>query len=194
MTMLMLRHAGVVPEKGLVHGEALTGRPVVGRHRTTPSLTQTSPETVSGPQAARPPAGPHGDSLRAPDRGSVGVAAPRDGLWLRDDVLAAPAGLAAGWRLAATPSGATGPTPSGRATRLVTGHCRLDLDPGAARGKKTGPSPTDRRKLGSQHHLVTDGHGIPLAAIVTEANRHDVTQLRGDPPGPREGWSPAAAT
>jgi transposase len=44
-------------------------------------------------------------------------------------------------------------------------------------GAKTGPNPTDRRKLGSKHHLLTDGNGIPLATILTEANRHDVTQL-----------------
>jgi transposase len=44
-------------------------------------------------------------------------------------------------------------------------------------GEKTGPNPTDRRKLGSKHHLLTDGHGIPLAVILTGANRHDVTQL-----------------
>lgn len=44
-------------------------------------------------------------------------------------------------------------------------------------GEKTGPNPTDRRKLGSKHHLLTDAHGIPLAIILTEANRHDVTQL-----------------
>jgi hypothetical protein len=44
-------------------------------------------------------------------------------------------------------------------------------------GAKTGPNPTDRRKLGSKHHLLTDGRGIPLAIILTEANRHDVTQL-----------------
>lgn len=44
-------------------------------------------------------------------------------------------------------------------------------------GGKTGPNPTDRRKLGSKHHLITDAQGIPLAAILTGANRHDVTQL-----------------
>jgi len=44
-------------------------------------------------------------------------------------------------------------------------------------GKKTGPNPTDRRKPGSKHHLITDARGIPLAAILTGANRHDVTQL-----------------
>ena len=44
-------------------------------------------------------------------------------------------------------------------------------------GQKTGPNPTDRRKLGSKHHLLTDAHGIPLAITLTGANRHDVTQL-----------------
>ena len=44
-------------------------------------------------------------------------------------------------------------------------------------GKKTGPNPTDRRKRGSKHHVLTDGQGIPLAALVTGAHRHDVTQL-----------------
>lgn len=45
------------------------------------------------------------------------------------------------------------------------------------RGKKTGPNPTDRRKAGSKHHLITDGHGLPLAVILSGANAHDVTQL-----------------
>src|SRR6266699_553748 len=44
-------------------------------------------------------------------------------------------------------------------------------------GEETGPSPVDRRKPGTKHHLVTDGNGIPLATSVTGANAHDVTQL-----------------
>lgn len=44
-------------------------------------------------------------------------------------------------------------------------------------GAKTGQNPTDRRKLGTKHHLLTDADGTPLAVIVTGANRHDVTQL-----------------
>jgi transposase len=44
-------------------------------------------------------------------------------------------------------------------------------------GAKTGPNPTDRSKRGSKHHLLTDAQGIPLAIILTKANRHDVTQL-----------------
>jgi transposase len=35
----------------------------------------------------------------------------------------------------------------------------------------------DRRKNGSKHHLVVDANGVPLAAALTAANRHDVTQL-----------------
>ncbi len=44
-------------------------------------------------------------------------------------------------------------------------------------GAKTGPNPTDRAKKGTKHHLIVDATGIPLAATITEANRHDVTQL-----------------
>lgn len=41
----------------------------------------------------------------------------------------------------------------------------------------TGPSPVDRRKLGSKHHLITDAHGTPLAVTLTGGQRNDVTQL-----------------
>lgn len=44
-------------------------------------------------------------------------------------------------------------------------------------GEKTGPNPTDRRKPGSKHHVVTDGNGIPLNTTLTAANRNDITQL-----------------
>ncbi len=47
----------------------------------------------------------------------------------------------------------------------------------SAVGKKTGPNPTDRRQCGSKHHVLTDAQGIPLAALVTGAHRHAVTQL-----------------
>jgi transposase len=44
-------------------------------------------------------------------------------------------------------------------------------------GQGTGPNPTDRRELGSKHHVVTDAQGVPLAMTLTGADRHDVTQL-----------------
>ena len=44
-------------------------------------------------------------------------------------------------------------------------------------GEATGPNPTDRRKLGTKHHVAIDGNGVPLATTTTGANRHDSTQL-----------------
>lgn len=44
-------------------------------------------------------------------------------------------------------------------------------------GEKTEPNPTDRRKPGSKHHLLTDARGVILAVLLTAASCHDVTQL-----------------
>ena len=44
-------------------------------------------------------------------------------------------------------------------------------------GPKTGPSPVDRGRTGSKHHVITEAHGIPLAVSLTGGNRNDVTQL-----------------
>jgi transposase len=41
----------------------------------------------------------------------------------------------------------------------------------------TGPSPVDRGRTGSKHHLITDSAGVPLAISLTGGNRNDVTQL-----------------
>ena len=46
-----------------------------------------------------------------------------------------------------------------------------------SQGALTGPSPVDRGRPGSKHHLIVDAHGIPLLATLTAANRNDVTQL-----------------
>jgi transposase len=45
------------------------------------------------------------------------------------------------------------------------------------KGALTGPSPVDRARIGSKHHLLTDAGGIPLAISLTGGNRNDVTQL-----------------
>ncbi|MER6784283.1 IS5 family transposase [Streptomyces sp. NPDC000658] len=47
----------------------------------------------------------------------------------------------------------------------------------APAGPKSGPSPVDRARPGSKHHLIVDGQGIPLAVSLTGGNRNDVTQL-----------------
>ncbi|MBA3977283.1 MAG: IS5 family transposase [Nitrosopumilus sp.] len=38
----------------------------------------------------------------------------------------------------------------------------------------TGSNPTDRSKLGTKRHILTDKSGIPLSAIITPANSHDI--------------------
>src|SRR5947207_10205260 len=45
------------------------------------------------------------------------------------------------------------------------------------RGSATSPSPVDRARNGSKHHLLVDATGIPLAWTLTGGNRHDSTQL-----------------
>ncbi|WP_375710447.1 IS5 family transposase [Propionibacterium freudenreichii] len=44
-------------------------------------------------------------------------------------------------------------------------------------GNHVGPSPVDRARPGSKHHLIVDANGTPLQVSVTGGNRHDVTQL-----------------
>ena len=39
----------------------------------------------------------------------------------------------------------------------------------------TGYNPTDRSKLGSKRHILTDKDGIPLSTFITSANTHDAT-------------------
>ncbi|WSK73375.1 IS5 family transposase [Streptomyces sp. NBC_01276] len=49
--------------------------------------------------------------------------------------------------------------------------------PGRSAGPKSGPSPVDRARPGSKHHVIVDGQSIPLAVSLTGGNRNDVTQL-----------------
>jgi putative transposase len=41
----------------------------------------------------------------------------------------------------------------------------------------TGANPTDRGKSGCKRHLLTDGKGIPIAVVLSGANRHDMKKL-----------------
>jgi len=106
----------------------------------------------------------------------MGGPAPRDRLQ-RHDLLETAAGLADGWSLGKAAPVALEPAAWGRADRLLTRVGRQRLGASGFGGSSTGPNPTDRRKLGSKHHLVVEAHGIPLATILTGANRHDSTQL-----------------
>lgn len=44
-------------------------------------------------------------------------------------------------------------------------------------GEKTGKNPTDRRKPGTKHHIVTDAQGVPLAVTFTGSNVPDIKEM-----------------
>ncbi|SOD67468.1 Transposase DDE domain-containing protein [Streptomyces sp. 1222.2] len=66
------------------------------------------------------------------------------------------------------------PPPSGGA---VTRSDRLLLRQGGPARPESGPSPVDRARPGSKHHVLTYGQGIPLAVSLTGGNRNGITQL-----------------
>ncbi|WP_394064375.1 IS5 family transposase [Xanthobacter autotrophicus] len=49
--------------------------------------------------------------------------------------------------------------------------------PGQKGGDAIGPNPTDRGKRGTKRHIVVDRRGLPLAVVLTGANRHDSMAL-----------------
>jgi transposase len=57
-----------------------------------------------------------------------------------------------------------------RGRRLLSGT-------GEKEGAETGLSPVHRGRLGSKHHLLVDGGGLPLAWRLSGGNRNDILQL-----------------
>jgi putative transposase len=41
-------------------------------------------------------------------------------------------------------------------------------------GSETGPDPTNRGKLGTKRHILSDRRGAPLSVVISAANRHDM--------------------
>jgi len=116
-------------------------------------------------------------SVCAQNRDRLGRFAAGIGMRLRNDLLAKTERLATGRGMERDPQDSIKQSTASRHHRLFTFNCRFFLGKGCFWGAKTGPNPTDRRKKGSKHHLVTDANGIPLSVKLTGANRHDVTQL-----------------
>lgn len=54
---------------------------------------------------------------------------------------------------------------------------RQRLGEGPKRGDLTGPNPTDRAKSGAKRHILTDGRGVPIAALISGANVPDATMI-----------------
>src|SRR5437870_8917920 len=132
---------------------------------------------LSGPQAARRPAGVAGDLVRVAQRDRLGASAARARLWLRHDGLAAASRLAAGRSVGAAARTAARRAARVRPVGMGARDRRLQPSAGEKGGAKTGPSPVDRGRAGSKHHLLVDGGGIPLAWTITGGNRNDATQL-----------------
>ena len=81
---------------------------------------------------------------------------------------------------------AAGRTQRRRCDRLVPGGGRRSPPAGQKGGAGVGPSPVDRARPGSKHHLICDGGGVPLHVITTGGNVNDATKaialLDGVPP------------
>jgi transposase len=60
---------------------------------------------------------------------------------------------------------------------LVAGGGRFVARARCFGGLQTGPSPVNRRKSGSKQRLITDAGGVPLAFLLTAANRNDCLEL-----------------
>jgi len=159
-----------------VDAEAIDRRRVMGAHRTTAAeetKAQTAQRTTTEGRSSSADRHTVCIALRYP----LGDAAQGDGLRLGDDMLATTEILATSWGMAPAAPGVAFGVARSRMPGLLPRHCRQFLDSRRGRGKKTGPNPTDRRRAGSKHHLLTDAQGVPLTAILTGANDHDVTQL-----------------
>src|SRR5215210_5558543 len=64
---------------------------------------------------------------------------------------------------------------------------------GAGEAQATGANPTDRGQCGSKRHLLTEGKGLPVALVLSGANRTDMKKLAElldakviEPPAPPE--------
>ena len=56
-------------------------------------------------------------------------------------------------------------------------HQSTSIQGGAGEAEATGANPTDRSKAGSKRHTLTEGRGLPIATILSGANRTDMKKL-----------------
>jgi transposase len=176
LNRILLTSALFPPERSNV--QATDRRRIMEHYRSAFASSQapTQEESRAATRSVRP-CRTDRDHFRAALGDSLEDAAAGDGLRIRIDLLEAPAGMAQVRGMETPAPGAAFQTSPGRAHRLLAGGSRQLLHPSLGCWKKTGPNPTDRRRPGSKHHILIDAQGIPLSAILTKANRHDVTQL-----------------
>jgi transposase len=127
---------------------------------------------------ARPrPGGAHRHPVRPAHRLPLANLAARAGLRERLDLLAQAARLAGCRGVGPAPSPPARPARLTRPHRLVTRLAGFRERPGEKGGEETGPNPTDRGRPGTKRHLLVDRNGIPLAVLISPANRHDSRML-----------------
>lgn len=148
----------------------------MGNHRTTNTQEKTQ-IPVSRSKTHTRPCSTDRNIIRTENRHRLGRFAQRNGLRLGNDLLAKVARLATGWCLGQNTPCSAEQIKTGEPDKLFPCGGGFILSTCHFWGAKTGPNPTDRRKKGSKHHMVTDANGIPLSIRLTGANRHDITQL-----------------
>lgn len=148
---------------------------------------RSAPHASSGAQMSGRPKRAVRHRVRTQHRHSVGVPATKAGPRLRHDVPAAPAGLVRRLAFGSLRTSRCWPScmPS-HGPGLVKGGDRQLPGAGPEGRPKTGPSPVDRARPGSRHHVIIEAHSIPPAVSLTGGNSNDVTQLipliRAPPP------------
>ena len=153
-------------------------RRIVEHYRTAAAGTHAPAQEESrAPAGGKRPCSAERDHPRVALVHPLADAATRDGLRFREHLLAPAPGLATGQGVGSAAPDAAVQASRSRSDRLLSRHSRQLFNPGPGSWKKTGPNPTDRRRPGSKHHILTDAQGIPLSVILTKANRHDITQL-----------------
>jgi len=145
-------------------------------HRTNNTQKETQ-ISISRPQSHFGSSSIDRNTVRIENRHRVGTFAQGNGLRFRNDLLAQASRLAKGWSLGPNTPNLALQAAASRQDRLFTGNSGFIICSSGFGGQKTGPNPTDRRKRGSKHHVITDANGVPFATTVTGANRHDITQL-----------------
>jgi transposase len=159
----------------LWHDQTACQRRTVGRR--CPATTSRTTQAQGWPTPGAGPRRLDRHHLRAEERHPLGAAAAGAGLRLWRDLLAPIAGLAGGRRLGRVAPHVTRSPRRSRSPRLepgVSGQCQYPRQKG---GEAVGPNPKDRGKTQrvprTKRHGVVERGGIPLAALLSGANRHD---------------------
>ena len=103
----------------------------------------------------------------------MGAPALRGRRLLWHDLLAQAQSLAGRRALGQDPSPHAGPAQPRRRDRLVARVGGFFVRRRQKGGEAVGPNPTDRGRPGTKRHIVVDRGGLPLAVVLTGANRHD---------------------